>query len=111
MITAMIDGQPKTKALMIVADVNTPDAADIACNAYMTWHHARAPLSSLLTIVTIGWSMLAPHKSSCCHRASIRCLTATSMTIGRPHSRLVSPGHLLVASMPILLPRLATGDA
>ena len=31
--------------------------------------------------------------------------------IGVPHSRLVSPGHLLVASSPILLPRPATGLA
>ena len=45
------------------------------------------------------------------HSASTRALTAASIAIGRPHARVVSPGHLLVASMPILLPRPATGDA
>ena len=33
------------------------------------------------------------------------------MTIGRPHSRTVSPGHLLVASKPILPPSPETGEA
>ena len=37
--------------------------------------------------------------------------TAGSLLIGRPHSRLVSPGHLLVASSPILPPRPETGEA
>ena len=37
--------------------------------------------------------------------------TSSVMRIVVPHSRLVSPGHLLVASMPILLPSPLTGDA
>jgi len=45
------------------------------------------------------------------HSASTRRFTASSMTIGRPHSRSVSPGHLLVASSPIFEPSPATGDA
>ena len=43
--------------------------------------------------------------------ASTRRLTAASMAIGRPHVRCVSAGHLPVASMPILLPSPATGEA
>jgi len=46
-----------------------------------------------------------------CQIASTRALTAGSIAIGRPHSRTVSPGHLFVASMPILLPSPATGEA
>ncbi len=44
-------------------------------------------------------------------QASTRAFTAASITIGVPHSRAVSPGHLLVASMPILLPSPDTGLA
>ena len=51
------------------------------------------------------------YKPRSCHSASTRALTAASITIGVPHSRLVSPGHLLVASMPILLPSPETGLA
>ena len=51
------------------------------------------------------------HNPSSPHMASTRALTAGSMTMGRPHSRFVSPGHLLVASRPILLPNPATGLA
>ena len=45
------------------------------------------------------------------HSASTRALTAASITIGVPHSRAVSPGHLLVASIPILPPSPDTGLA
>ena len=38
-------------------------------------------------------------------------LTAASIAIGLPQPRVVSPGHLWVASMPILEPRPATGLA
>jgi ElaB/YqjD/DUF883 family membrane-anchored ribosome-binding protein len=38
-------------------------------------------------------------------------VTDDYVAIGRPHWRAVSAGHLFVASMPILLPRPATGDA
>ena len=41
----------------------------------------------------------------------MRALALASIRIGRPHSRCVSPGHLFVASMPILLPRPLTGEA
>jgi len=51
------------------------------------------------------------YKPRLSHNISTRCFTAASMTIGVPHSRLVSPGHLFVASIPILLPRPATGEA
>src|SRR5581483_10697091 len=43
--------------------------------------------------------------------ASTFAVTAASIAIGRPHARVVSPGHLFVASMPILPPRPATGEA
>ena len=42
---------------------------------------------------------------------STRAFTALSIVIGRPHARVVSPAHLFVASIPILLPRPDTGDA
>ena len=45
------------------------------------------------------------------HSSSTRLTTASSRSITRPHSRLVSPGHLWVASRPILLPRPDTGEA
>src|SRR5690554_135355 len=44
-------------------------------------------------------------------RSLTRVLTDSSMTMGIPHSRSVSPGHLSVASSPILEPRPATGEA
>ncbi len=47
----------------------------------------------------------------CCHKSSTRCFTAGSIAIVVPHSRVVSPGHLLVASIPILLPKPLTGEA
>lgn len=42
---------------------------------------------------------------------SARFFAAASISIGRPHSRAVSPGHLFVASRPILPPSPLTGDA
>lgn len=53
----------------------------------------------------------AIHIPSSCQMLSMRRLMASVMVIGVPHSRLVSPGHLLVASIPILLPRPLTGEA
>src|SRR5690554_3865359 len=44
-------------------------------------------------------------------RSLTRVLTDSSMTMGVPHSRSVSPGHLSVASSPILEPSPATGEA
>ena len=45
------------------------------------------------------------------HNESTRRFTVASMTIGRPQVRSVSPGHLLVASMPTFEPRPETGLA
>ncbi len=45
------------------------------------------------------------------HNASTRCFTSALILMGRPHSRVVSPGHLLVASKPILEPSPDTGEA
>src|SRR5690606_19558258 len=45
------------------------------------------------------------------HSASTRATTAGSFSIARPHSRLVSPGHLWVASRPIFEPRPEIGEA
>src|SRR5690606_33352654 len=43
--------------------------------------------------------------------ASTRRFTSSRMRIGRPHSRVVSPRHLLVASKPILEPKPEMGEA
>jgi len=51
------------------------------------------------------------YKPSSRQIASTLAFTSSLIAIGLPHSRLVSPGHLLVASMPILLPRPLTGEA
>src|SRR5580692_9970980 len=67
---------------------------------------ATAPSALLLVL-----SYRSPYRPNSFHKVSTRCLTASSITIGRPHSRSVSPGHLLVASSPIFEPRPATGDA
>src|SRR5690606_11037536 len=45
------------------------------------------------------------------HSVSTRAETCLSMTMGVPHSRTVSPGHLLVASKPIFPPSPDTGEA
>ena len=58
----------------------------------------------------LSWRGAAHHPSSR-HSASTRAFTSASIAIGRPHSRVVSPGHLFVASMPILLPSPETGEA
>ena len=55
--------------------------------------------------------MPLPGSPSSLHIVSTLSITAWSMRIGRPHSRLVSPGHLSVASRPILEPRPLTGLA
>ena len=80
--------------------------------------HARHPLGASSSLKKAAGGPLIPsgiegvtHNPSSPHIASTRCFTASSMTIGVPHSRFVSPGHLLVASNPILEPRPATGLA
>ena len=45
------------------------------------------------------------------NNADTLCVTSLGMLMVRPHSRAVSPGHLFVASMPILPPRPLTGEA
>ena len=40
----------------------------------------------------------------------MRFLTSAVMAMGFPHSRVVSPGHLLVASKPALEPKPETGE-
>ena len=62
-------------------------------------------------IARVGEAPQARSSPSVDHSASTRALTAASISIGRPHSRVVSPGHLFVASMPILLPSPDTGEA
>ena len=52
-----------------------------------------------------------PGNPSSPHIASTLSTTAWSMWIWRPHSRLVSPGSLSVASRPIFEPRPETGEA
>ncbi len=47
---------------------------------------------------------------NCSQISSMRDLTLSVITIGRPHSRSVSPGHLLVASSPILNPAQTQGS-
>ena len=52
-----------------------------------------------------------PGRPSSVHIASTFFTTSSLMRILRPHSRLTSPGHLSVASRPILAPRPETGEA
>ena len=51
------------------------------------------------------------HNPKSAHKSSTLLLTAASITIGVPHSRCVSPGHLFVASKPIFEPKPETGEA
>ncbi len=71
-----------------------------------------APVITLLAFV-VAWVLTsrAVQRPSPVQMSSTRRRTASSMTIGRPHSRKVSPDHLLVASIPILEPRPDTGEA
>ena len=57
-----------------------------------------------------GLSLQRPditRSNAACTASRVAC----GMSITRPHSREVSPGHLWVASMPILPPRPLTGEA
>ena len=69
------------------------------------------PGSGICLVFEVDRNNLQRHSPRSCHMPSTRFFTSPSMTIGCPHSRLVSPGHLLVASSPILEPRPATGLA
>ncbi len=51
------------------------------------------------------------YKPKPCQTASTLAVTSGVICMVRPHSRIVSPSHLLVASMPILLPRPLAGEA
>lgn len=57
------------------------------------------------------WGWFVNHNPNVFHIPSTRDFTAASITIGVPHSRAVSPGHLLVASIPIFDPKPDTGEA
>ena len=59
----------------------------------------------------LGRYRAADYSPKSAHKPSTRVLTAASITIGVPHSRWVSPVHLLVASKPILPPSPDTGLA
>jgi hypothetical protein len=52
-----------------------------------------------------------PGRPSSGQSLSILSITSSDMRILVPHARLVSGGHLLVASRPILEPRLSSGEA
>ncbi len=52
-----------------------------------------------------------PGKPSFAHFSVTASTTFGSISISRPHSRLVSGGHLSVASRPILEPRPLSGEA
>lgn len=52
-----------------------------------------------------------PGSPRSCHIASTFFTTSSLMRILRPHSRFTSPGHLSVASRPILEPSPETGEA
>ena len=63
-------------------------------------------------ILALQWGIPVLHPiPSSRQMASTRFLTLDGMVMGVPHSRVVSPGHLLVASMPIFEPRPLTGEA
>src|SRR5436190_19248140 len=68
-------------------------------------------LTRLAPDAAAGMRQRCRYVANDCQIASTRALTAGSIAMGRPHWRAVSPGHLFVASMPILLPRPATGEA
>lgn len=57
------------------------------------------------------WFNFKAYKDRFFQTDSIRAWTAGLMWMGLPHSRCVSPGNLLVASMPILEPKPAIGEA
>ena len=65
--------------------------------------------STLFRIITPR--LIDNHNPKSAQSPSILLFTAASMTIGVPHSRVVSPGHLLVASKPIFEPSPDTGEA
>ena len=71
-----------------------------------------APLVTLLAFA-VAWALTGhgAQRPSASHIASTRRRTRSSIAMGRPHSRDVSPGHLLVASRPSLDPRPDTGEA
>src|SRR6185437_11551904 len=93
-----------TRPMSRHSDNDSKNPSDIIENACIG---ATAPSAFVVDLVV----RLAPYRPNSFHKLSTRCLTASSITIGRPHSRSVSPGHLLVASSPILDPKPATGDA
>lgn len=59
-------------------------------------------------LMYISWKN---YMSSFSQISSTLSTTSLSISMGVPHSLLVSPGHLFVASIPIFEPRPDTGDA
>jgi len=70
-----------------------------------------ALLVNFKTLRFVFWPEDTGQSPRSCQSRSTRRFTSASMTIGRPQRRAVSPGHLLVASMPILDPRPDAGLA
>ena len=122
---------------MVLAQVLAPDAFDLRdamnpsvearlphpCNERLRVEHAGAPFDACW-LVKQALLALKPGRTcptglpvgdqtipSSPQIASTRAFTAADISIGRPHSRLVSPGHLFVASKPTLPPSPETGEA
>ena len=62
-------------------------------------------------MIYVRYSPISFKNPKLCQTWSTLAVTSGVIVIVRPHSRFVSPGHLLVASMPILLPKPLTGEA
>jgi hypothetical protein len=60
--------------------------------------------------LTLGYVVVEVRSTASAMLRTARC-TSAGISIARPHSRCVSPGHLLVASKPILPPRPLVGEA
>ena len=95
------------------ADMAVAIAAALRCIKAQAAHCINDPLAGQQLDHMPGRLQGDFHQSipSSAQIASTRCCTAGSWAMATPHSRLVSPGHLLVASSPILLPRPDTGEA
>src|SRR5690606_38802234 len=101
-----------TRSYPMVLSLGSAVLSTVARRRMRLWKLAGgAALAWLLARNRRDGTQLGLQSPSSPHMASTRARTASSMRMGRPHSRSVSPGHLLVASMPILPPRPETGEA
>lgn len=77
--------------------------------------HLKVSLNSLIDCYRwLQADLLHAHQGpnpNSAHSSSTRCFTSALIAIGLPHCRCVSPGILLVASMPIFDPKPDTGEA